>query len=313
MLEQIPIFLSADDNYARYCAVTILSILKNTQKPEELHFYIFSPDITNENTRKIDQLCSSFNSNLSIIKIDLNLFKSLPEIEHVNLNTYTRLITPELSKINCNIILLDCDIIVLSEIADFYKYNLKTFSLGAIPHVQFPYQEIFLKKFEIQNEDFYFNAGVMLINGDTWQKNDYSDKTFVFASDNADKLQFQEQDALNAVFWCNYCHLPGEWNVEARLYKEKLLGLPQTEEITHRMKNAKIIHYTGPDKPWKSKNYVPMRHLYLYYSEMLSEEFGWLPSKPEPKSCSPLAMIKFIWSCIYFRTSYIFKKIFKFI
>ena len=311
VLEQIPIFLSADDNYARYCAVTILSILKNTKTPEKLKFYVLSPDISPSSINYLQKLCVFFNSHIDFITVNLDLFKDFPNFqEHFNLNNYSRLYGVDLCKESEKTVYLDCDTIISGDIINLFSLNLNNHILGAVPHVQLPYQSVFLKTFNLDAIDVYFNSGVLLINSLNWRNNNYTSMILDCCIENREKLHFADQDALNAVFWGNYCHLPGEWNVEARLYKEKLLGLPQTEEITYRMKNAKIIHYTGADKPWNSKNYVPMRHLYRHYSEMLSEEFGWLSVKPEPKICSSLAMIKFIWSCIYFRASYNLKRIF---
>ena len=309
-MDIISIFLSADEGYARYCAVTILSILENTSSPEKLHFYILSPDISQESTQRLEQVCAQFAAQISIIPIDLSLFSSLPELQHLSLNTYSRLIGPDVCGLCEKIIYLDCDLIVLGDIAELFKYSLEARPVGAVPHVQFPYQDIFVKTFDVQGEDIYFNGGVMLINSVHWRKQRYGEKTLKLADKYANQLHFGDQDALNAVFWQNYCHLPGVWNVEARLYKEKLLGLPQNEEITHRIANAKIIHYTGPDKPWKSQNYVPQRQLYIHYSQQLSQRFSWFPFHPETYKCTTLSLFKFVWSCLYFRASYNFHRIF---
>lgn len=308
--KEISVLLSADDRYARYCAVTILSILENTSSPDKFHFYVLSPDISAQNINKLQQLCNQFNSILSVIPINLSLFQDLPAFhEHFNLNNYSRLCGPDLCEDSEIIIYLDCDIVVLGDIANLCKYQLNGKPIGAVPHVKLPYQETFIKNFSIDDEDIYFNSGVMLIDSINWRHNQYSQTVIKCCIENPNKLHFADQDALNAVFWRNYCHLPGMWNVEARLYKEKLLGLPQNEEITQRMQNPQIIHYTGSDKPWVSENYVPMRHLYTYYSEQLSKDFSWVPSTKEPKKCSISSCLKFIWSCLYFRASYSFHRI----
>ncbi|WP_414576670.1 glycosyltransferase family 8 protein [Anabaena sp. CCY 9402-a] len=311
MNNKISIFFSADENYARYCAVTILSILKNSSSPENLEFYILSPDISQQNTQKIQQICTQFDAKVSIIPIDLSLFNSLPIVqEHLNLNVYSRLCGADILRQCDRIIYLDCDLIVLGDIVELFNTELEKKPIAATPHVQFPYQDIFRQNFDVEGEDIYFNGGVILIDSIHWRKNRYGELTLTWATKNANKLHYNDQDALNVVFWKNYCHLPGVWNVEARLYKEKLLGLPQNEEITKRMQNPKIIHYTGADKPWASKKYVPMRHLYTYYSKQLSQSFSWYPSKHEPKQCTISSLLNFAWSCLYFRTSYNINKIF---
>ncbi|MFM2063182.1 MAG: hypothetical protein RLZZ507_2852 [Cyanobacteriota bacterium] len=309
MLDEISVFFSADERYARYCAVTILSILENTSSPNKLHFYILSPDLSLENTQRIEKLCAQFAAQVSVIPIDLAVFSSLPELQHLSLNTYSRLRCADVCDCCERIIYLDCDLIILGDIAELFEYDFGTKPIGAVPHVQFPYQDFFIEHFDVEGNDIYFNGGVMLINTVYWREKQYGEETLKWADKYSNKLHFGDQDALNAVFWKNYCHLPGVWNVEARLFKEKLLGLPQNEEITKRMENLKIIHYTGADKPWSSQNYVPMRHLYTYYSEQLSQQFSWFPSNPEPKKCNISYLLKFVWSCLYFRASYNFRKI----
>ncbi len=308
--EKVYILLSADNHYARYCAVTILSILENTSSPEKFEFHILSPDISQENIQRIEKICTHFDATVSVIPINLELFSSLPAFQkHFNLNNYSRIYGLNQCK-NCEkVIYLDCDIVVLADLSELFDFELEGKPIGAVPHVQLPYQYIFRKNFNFANEDIYFNSGVMLIDATDWRLKKSGDVVLEFCIENSSKLHFADQDALNVIFWENYCHLPGVWNVEARLYKEKLLGLPQHEEITNRMQNPKIIHYTGADKPWSSQNYVPMRHLYTYYSEQLCERFSWFPSQMEPKKCSILSLVKFAWSCLYFRTSRIKKLI----
>jgi lipopolysaccharide biosynthesis glycosyltransferase len=308
---KIPIFFAADNKYARYCAVTITSIIENTSQPERLKFYILSSDISKENQQKLEQMCASSSVGISVIDVDLSLFASLPTIlEHLNLNMYSRLLIPELCPDCQQIIYLDCDTLVLSDIADLFDLEIAKKPIAAIPHIQLPYQDIFVKTFNVRDADIYFNSGVLVIDTELWRKKQYGQTILKYCSDNIERLHLADQDALNVVFWENYYHLPGVWNVETRLYKEKLLGVPQDKKTNGRIKSPKILHYTGPNKPWSSENYVPMRHLYAQYSEQLSNDFDWLPSSPEPKRCSTPALLKFIWTCLYFRTSCSFRRFF---
>ena len=304
MKEEISVLLSADDNYARYCGITILSVLENSIAPSRFHFYILSPDFSDRNKNQIQQLCNQFEAQASIIPIDLNLFASLPSIQkHFNLNNYSRLYGPSLCESCQKMVYLDCDLIIKGDIAELFEYNLKGKPIGAVPHVQLPYEKEFREEFHVNDQDTYFNSGVMLIDAVQWRENKWGEAVLGVALESPHKLHFADQDALNAVFWENYYHLPGVWNVEARLYREKLLGLPQTPEITKRMANPKIIHYTGADKPWSSKEYVPCRSLYTYYSHQLAELTGWQPRRSEPKQASITSYLRFAYSCLYFRGS----------
>jgi lipopolysaccharide biosynthesis glycosyltransferase len=309
MNKQISILLSADEHYARYCTVTILSVLSNTLFSKEIYFYILTPDFSSDSIQKIEELCQAFKAKVSFIPIDISLFQSFPTFHpHFNQNNYSRICGTDLCP-NCDrLIYLDCDLVVLDDIAELFKSDLNDQPIGAIPHVQLPYQQTFVDNFPVNSTDVYFNSGVMLIDTDRWRREKYAEAMLNLACKYADKLHFADQDAFNALFWGNYHHLPGVWNVEARLYKEKLIGLPQTQEITDRMQNPKIIHYTGVDKPWSSKNYVPKRKIYLEYSDRLSSLTGWLPDS-EVRCCHPLKLFLFIYSCIYFRLASFLKSL----
>jgi lipopolysaccharide biosynthesis glycosyltransferase len=296
---EISVLFSSDEKYIRYCATTITSILLNASQPGNIHFYILSPDCSKNSKERLEKLCFLFDAQLTILPIDLNRFKSLPSIEHLSLNTYSRLYAPELCSNIKRLLYLDADIVVLGDIVKLFNLDLAGKPLGAVPHVQFPYEKIFQKKFDVA-VDSHFNGGVMLMDCDLWRKNSYSDLVIQWASNHAKHLTFADQDALNGVFAGQYCHLPGVWNVEARLFQEKLLGLPQTEEIIDRISSPMLIHYTGGDKPWASKKYVPKRELYLKYSTCLAEIVEW-PRDKEPDRCSLLYFLSFIYSCLYFR------------
>ena len=161
MSDQIPIFLSADDNYARYCAVTILSILKNTKTPEKVKFYVLSPDISSSSINYLQKLCIFFNSHINFITINLDLFKDFPiPFDHFNLNVYSRFYGINLCKKSEKTIYLDCDTIISGDIINLFSLNLNNHIIGAIPHVQLPYQSIFSRKFELDATDIYFNFNI---------------------------------------------------------------------------------------------------------------------------------------------------------
>lgn len=304
----ISILLSSDENYIRYCAVTITSILLNTSHPKRLHFYILSPNCSSQSMAKLETLCSIFNAEISITRFDLGRFRDLPNIQHFSLNAYSRLYGSEICQDVERLLYLDSDLIVLDEISDLFFYDLSGKPLGAVPHVQLPYQDVFIHRFDVKGKDIFFNSGVLLFDARTWRRNNYGNVIIEWINKNAGKLYYPDQDALNSIFWKNYCHLPGVWNVEARLYKEKFLGLPQTTEVSDRTKHPKIIHYTGANKPWSSRKYIPKRLLYNHFSNQLTKMVGWSPKKSEPQSASIHSYIELYTASLYFRASQLKKK-----
>ena len=303
MLDEISILLSADENYARQCAITMLSVLSNTAAPEKVRFYLLTPDLTGNSRDRLEAICRKFTATLSVFFISLKKFESFPLLhEHFSLSTYSRLLGPDLC-VDCDrLVYLDCDLVVLGDISDLFYMDLSGMPLGAVPHVSLPYQSVFTSTFSVSNKDRYFNAGAMVIDANYWRKNKVTEAILQLAIAYADKLEFADQDPLNVFFWENYAHLPGIWNVEARLYSEKLLGVSQDEETSTRMKLPQLIHYTGADKPWKSERYVAKRRCYLEYSDRLTSLLGW-ESKSQPSNVNVKGFWHFVYACLYFRAA----------
>lgn len=310
MIEEIPILLSSDEKYARNCAVTVISALSNTSSHNKLHFYILSPDFSDKSFKNIDIICQIFNAKLSLITIDVNQFEAYQfSQEFFEPNKYSVILGPNLCKKCTKILYLDCDLIILGDLHDIFQYNLDNKILGAVPQVQFPYQKTFIKKFNKTCQDIYFNSGVLLIDAVRWRERKTTEMLFNLIKEHASRFHYNDQDALNVMFLGDYYHLPGIWNVEARLYKEKLLSFAQAPEIKKRIANPQIIHYTGLDKPWSSRKYVPQRSLYKYYSHKLTQLTGWSPRQLEPKRASTISYFKFIHSCLYYKLALIKSKL----
>ena len=61
----------------------------------------------------------------------------------------------------------------------------------------FHIKKILKKEFSIEQEDSYFNAGVMLLELEGWRIKNYSNQLLRWIANNSTKLQFNDQDALN--------------------------------------------------------------------------------------------------------------------
>ena len=132
----IPIFLSSDNNYAPFVATTIASICDNTKSFCE--FYILDGGITQENQEKICKLKVQFNNfSIEFIKIDVEkTFKNIDYkniCNYVTISTYNRFLIPMLKLNTDKAIYLDVDVIVVGDILKFYEQDLNNHIIGAIP------------------------------------------------------------------------------------------------------------------------------------------------------------------------------------
>ena len=97
----IPVFLSADNNYAPLIATTVASICDNTKS--FVDFYVLDGGISEENKQKIATLKNQFkNFEIEYIAVDISKYISLKDYKniciHVTASTYNSLLIPSLKK-----------------------------------------------------------------------------------------------------------------------------------------------------------------------------------------------------------------------
>jgi len=282
------VYFSIDEKYSRYCAVTIFSILSNTKLPSSFFFTILSQSLSALSKQNLESVCDYFDANIEFVEIDTKIFHGFrASQQYFNAIKYARLLGPNFIE-SKKTIYLDCDLVITGDLSELFDENLQGYTLGATLNLYFPYQEIFKQKFGLPEQGCYFNSGVLLIDVEQWRNNQLSEYILEFIESNKKRFHYNDQDALNAFFWNKYHQISVEWNVESRIF-----SIIYPKEIRSELIHAKkIIHYTGPKKPWSSEEHVPLREYYIKYSQRLGEMFDWKPSYPEPRTASFKSQIK---------------------
>ena len=240
----IPVFLSADNNYAPFVATTMASILDNTNS--YIDFYILDSGITEENQEKIKELKNKFD-NFSVEFLRINTEKEFSNIEHSNsgnnsyitIATYNRLLIPKLKPDLKKIIYLDCDVVALSDIKELYDIDLEGCGLGACWNISYKNKALDEKKnLEMSDDMKYFNAGVLLIDIQKWIDDDVVSKLYEIEQKYRGKFLNVDQSILNKYFDGNY-----------KIIDIKFNGI-DSDCILNSPKNIVIRHYASSDKPW---------------------------------------------------------------
>lgn len=244
--EEINICMASDDGYAKHMGVAISSVLNHKKHTDKLNFYILDGGISDSNKVKIDTLKKKHSFNIQYIKMDNSLFKDYPlrGSTHFSYATYYRLLLSSLLPNVNKLIYLDCDIIVKSSLRDLYTLNInEKYILGVIDIL---YQENIARL----NLKKYVNAGVLLINLDEWRKNSVEEKFKTYIQNNADKIVWNDQDVLNSVLQDKLEYIDNTWNCQL---VESTGGL--SFEFAQIKRQAHIIHFVGPKKPWAFNNF----------------------------------------------------------
>lgn len=94
----------------------------------------------------------------------------------------------------------------------------------------------------------YFNTGVMLMDVDKLNKNNYAE-AFLKKLSNGTNYLYQDQDVINEVLESKLGVLPWKWNNE--IFGNHVMKIANKEFLTYCTFNEKnIIHWIGPLKPW---------------------------------------------------------------
>ncbi|EMH1504005.1 TPA: hypothetical protein SMV42_001809 [Proteus mirabilis] len=222
---------SVDNNFIKYAIISIISIIKNDK--EKYHFHIFYSNISDDNLDKIKKLelegCA-----LTLYKINVNIFKNMQVKENLPISMYFRLIIPQVLHPFINKVLyLDADIICINKLSDIFSYNLKNKIAGVINHA---YIDPYVSSLSLNNTEYYFNSGVMLINTEEWKLNKILEKFLIKI--NESNYKYPDQDVLNILLENKILYLDGKYN--------------RFIENVRKNDNTTLIHYTGTPKPWKA-------------------------------------------------------------
>lgn len=278
------IVFNINDAYAKYCAVTITSIIQATnskklgggqtnshKKNEKYVFHILTENLTQTTQEKFQALAKSLNNTypceILIYPISDKEFQNCPKL-HGTYTTYLRLKSASILPKNITKCLyLDVDLFALSDLRDIFAIALGDNLLAAVG--DFNTNKYLSPILSTQPYNFnpnaeYFNAGVMLLNLQQWRKEQLETKIFQFLS--TYQVQYHDQDTINAVAKNRILKLNPKWNL-GFLYQFALenglninfnggdVYLPYTLEcFKEAMQSPVILHYHGNRiaKPWES-------------------------------------------------------------
>lgn len=263
----IPVFMASDDNYVKYMAVTITSIISGTSQP--ISFYILDGGISSRNKGLIWDIVKGTNHSLEYITIDINQFSNFPSFRYT-LNMYSRFLIPNLKPDIKKAIYVDVDTVFVGDIKEIFDTDLKNNIIGAVPcllETESPENYAKIKKklgLPPPPEHRYFNSGLLIINCEFWRNNDMTEKLLKRTNELLDILELPDQDILNVMFQNKYLELPQQWNIIA-----DILPLYRNfSEYINALNGCFVLHFTGGNgvRPWINKGVVGERYFWKFAS-----------------------------------------------
>ena len=274
----IPTLFCINAAYAQHAGVCIVSLLENN-RDAFFEIVVVSTEPLGAGQEKLERTVRAYdNCTLTIMHLGASSGMTLPvRALHYTIDTYTRLWVADFFPDHVDKVLyLDSDMVVVGNIAELWNTELGDSVVGA---VTIP-GSTRCAAYGIPERFGYFQSGVLLINLKRWRGDRIFDVLQHYVAHNAEKIVDADQDVLNACLYDRRLPLSYIWNVIAPFYfSYHPLGIPDAELQTAR-RNARIIHFNGPSKPWSYLSRHPRRADYWKYL-MLTE---WRDYTPVDKS-----------------------------
>ena len=253
--EVISICFCINDIYAQHLAVVLTSILKNN-KDSFFKFYVLSNDITEISKNKIDLLKKKYqNYNIEYLGVNKDLFTNFDlTIDYITIETYFRYILPDIFPNLKKILYMDVDLVVNGNIKTLWNTDISEYYCAGVEDINID-TTFHKKNLNMDESDTYINAGVLLFNLDKMRKDFISQKLFETHKQYSNVLKYQDQDVINIVLRKKIKLLEFVYNFSTKISKK----------YPKLAKDAKIIHFIGPKKPWKTFSANKLKLLYYYY------------------------------------------------
>lgn len=294
------IVMVSDNNYIQYLAVSLQSLLENASPQREYEVYIIcSSDISNKNKNALQEMERN-NFKIFLLPID-----DLVDISSIELYTnlywsvaiYYRVFIPEIFSKFDKVLYTDCDTVFLGDVAKLFDMPLNGKMAGVVLDSDIgrfmPKRIDFFCNCLNINPDLYFNSGLILFDISKFAGGEFID-TFFAKLNEVKNPEFPDQDILNSILYNKVSFLPQEWNFQYHSWsifprknqKEKTAFVDEYCAARHKLQ---MIHYTSPDKPWKSPSYELCSYWWIYarhtpfYEEILFRNLLWVPMTEREK------------------------------
>lgn len=261
----IAIALASNDYFVPYMSTLLQSILEHSNQNVNYDILIMTQDISDNNRKILKNMCSAY-PNFSVRFLDPTEFIEGYEFfvrGHFSMETYYRLVLPELLPEYEKILYLDSDMVVQADVAKLYQENIGGYLIGACHDADTAglyngfepnkkeYTDHMLK---LKEPYHYFQAGTLLMNLKEFRKRYTVEKILKYAV--SMKFQLLDQDILNKLCEGSVKFLDMSWNVMVdygRIRQSQIIALAPkwlNDLYKESRKQPKIIHYAGPEKPW---------------------------------------------------------------
>lgn len=276
-MSKLNVLYQFNEKYAPYAGVSITSLFENNKQYEYIDVYILGEKLSNDSVEKLKCLAKKYRRNL-IFKETENLILKMEEWGipkyRGSYSANMRLFLPMILEEGVSRILyLDADTVVVGSVNELFDMEMNEYSLAmALDSLGGEHK----KNIGINENDYYFNSGVILFEMNNWRKNELSQKIVAHIKDGNTHYPSPDQDLLNVVCKNNILPLDARYNMQPvhlvfkirdyfKYYSCKAYYTKQ--QIEEAVNNVVVYHFFRflGEFPWNAKNLHPDNRIFDYY------------------------------------------------
>lgn len=190
---------------------------------------------------------------------------------HVSIASFNRLLIGSLLPADVErALLIDSDAVVLADLTPLWRTDMR--GNVAMCAIDAPGPVVGLSGsgiFELEGlppETPYFNAGVILLDVAAWRRHGFEDESMILLARHPGQCRWGDQDILNVVLKTRWGRLDPAWNQQTYLGSYfGTLGIYDEGALREALERPRIVHFTGPVKPWHPRCPHPFRSRYLEF------------------------------------------------
>jgi lipopolysaccharide biosynthesis glycosyltransferase len=263
----------ADDQFAMPLTVTLTSALRHLDPARRVVVIVLDGGMSETNLAHATACLGRARpaAVIEVVRVEQTRFFHLPTTEAISAATYLRLLVAEVVPDQYERVLyLDSDLVITRDVSELWNIELGGKALWAVPSSDVDRHYAYFRDtftfLDLPEDPFYFNAGVLLINMPRFREQKVAQRCLEFLAAHSERCPEKDQDGLNAVVIGDWGALPDHWNMQ--LYGRWIFS----ETLKRNPNTPGIIHYLGPDKPWRLGGPVMARR--AFYEAF--PESGWL-------------------------------------
>lgn len=265
---------ATNDGYCRHLAVSLCSLLDNNTDEPEIEVYVLSDGVSGENKRKLSQVAQSRGGKIRFAEIG-GIEKRFPcEVKSNGFSpiVFARLFLASLLPESVDKVLyLDCDTAVAAPVGGIFG-GMGDNLAALVPELYMPPEK--RERIGLGKGECYYNAGVMAANLGLWRKEKLEDKFLAYYRENKEKLLYNDQDVLNYCCRGRIKTLGLEYNISGNHFYfhwfavrrlQPYYAISDRKDFLGCVRNPRIIHFMGDERPWIAGNRNFYRSVYGKY------------------------------------------------